>query len=199
MTDHPPDRVRLPWVNGAKMLAMEKWAQNLMRDDDLSRGAIRVAWALQFAFHSKEGNKRGACWETKETLAARAGMTAKAVQGGLAELDKAGHIIRTEQTIGGKEMRVIYPCFNQSVQDRPKRAARGGLPKGVSGKARAAEKRSARGSEVETPRGSEGQYAGGSEVHTPCIPEPNPGENPFQVQGVRIRARAVLLDDDLNF
>jgi hypothetical protein len=157
-----------------------------------------IARALQFAFHSTEGKKRGACWEKNPTIAKRAGMTAKAVQNCLSELDENGHIIRAGEPFRGKSYRVIYPCFNREIEALPKRERSGGLPKGVSGRARAAEKRSEMCTEAQTPTCTEPQSIGGTEVQTPRILEDNPGENPIPVQGVRTGARTVVLDDDLD-
>lgn len=112
----------LTWVPKDKAWAMEMWSANVWKDVRISKGELRLAWALTFTFHSTE--KR--CWETNATIAKRAGVSVEAVRNDLKALEKHGHILRRDEYVRGAMLRVIRPVFNRDVQNQAPRQRRGG-------------------------------------------------------------------------
>jgi hypothetical protein len=95
---------RLYWPKDGKPKAMDEWSQVVMASG-ASRKALKVAWVLSFAFNSDDG----ACWEWKQNLAPRGGMTRQAFKDGLTELERLCLITRRREMRGTKLMTVIYP------------------------------------------------------------------------------------------
>jgi hypothetical protein len=84
---------------------MDGWSQVVMASD-ASKKALKVAWVLSNAFNSDDG----ACFEKKETLAQRGGLSRQAFKDGLTELEKLRLITRCRELRYGKWMTVIYPA-----------------------------------------------------------------------------------------
>lgn len=174
-----PEITRLTWLDGDKMKAMEAWAQNVMADTEVSKLALRVAWALMFAFNSK---KNTGCWKTKAEIGGMAGISPSAVADALALLEKLGHIVRTREPRDGSEklLRIIYPTINRAVQDKPVRQRRGGVAKGVNTRRIVGPG----GPEVQHPWGAEGEDPGVLRVST-HVSRIDPGKIQETGQGVR--------------
>lgn len=128
-------RARLIWAPGKKPAAIEIWLSNVASDESVSCGALRTAIVLSFAFNATTGG----CWQTKSTMAKSVRVSQSSIKQGLKELDDGGHILRTDEPIRGKLMRVVYPVFNPEIELQEPRARRGGVPKGVNPRQRSAE------------------------------------------------------------
>ena len=126
---------RLMWEPGEKASALEGWVLNVLSDNRLSCGALRIATLLSLRFNSQNG----ACWLRKTKMAAAVKVSVSSIKQGLGELEKAGHILRVQEVIRDKSMRVIYPVLNGDIEDQTPRARRGGVPTGVNPRERAAE------------------------------------------------------------
>lgn len=203
MTDQiAPELVQ--WPKDKKWDHMEGWAQNLMRDPDLSKAAVKVAWALAFAFNRDTGQ----CWQTIPTIARTINLSGSYVTDALKELEQGGYIIRRREWVEyeQKKLRVFLPARlfdpDRAAAKSAPRKARGGVPKGVNPREIAERKRqaeAAKGCSTSAPIPTDFQLPDPTDVQHPCILEDNPRENPFQVQGVSTGARTVILDDDLDF
>ncbi|MCJ2085845.1 hypothetical protein MKK88_07545 [Methylobacterium sp. E-005] len=128
-------RTPLTWAPGKKPIAMQGWLLNVASDKRVSCGALRTALVLSFGFNATNGG----CWQTKSTMAKSAAVSTSSIKQGLAELETSGHILRIEEPIRGRPMRVIYPVLNSEIEQQEPRARRGGVSKGVNPKQRAAE------------------------------------------------------------
>jgi hypothetical protein len=135
----------LTWAPGKKPAAMQDWLLNVASDKRVSCGALRTAVVLSFGFNATTGG----CWQTKSTMAKSAAVSTSSVKQGLSELEISGHILRIEEPIRGKPMRVIYPVLNPEIEQQEPRARRGGVPKGVNPRQRAAAKAAHKGGEAE--------------------------------------------------
>lgn len=157
-----PDRLRVTWLAGKKPGAMDSWSKSIMGDQDLSRGAIRVAWALTFSFNSDDGYS----WETKAKIAKRVSLSVSTVKNVLNELDSRGHIERSEKAVyGNRKMRVIWPCYTRLLAEQLPRKRKGGVAKGVNPR----QIRARRGTDFQSPKGTDGQFGRGTDVQSPCI------------------------------
>ena len=125
----------LTWAPGKKPIAMQSWLLNVASDKRVSCGALRTAVVLSFGFNATNGG----CWQTKSTMAKSAAVSTSSIKQGLSELEISGHILRIEEPIRGKPMRVIYPVLNSEIEQQEPRTRRGGVSKGVNPRQRAAE------------------------------------------------------------
>lgn len=128
-------RTPLMWAPGKKPSAMQDWLLNVASDKRVSCGALRTAVVLSFGFNATTGG----CWQTKSTMAKSAAVSTSSIKQGLSELEISGHILRIEEPIRGKPMRVIYPVLNSEIEHQEPRTRRGGVSKGVNPRQRAAE------------------------------------------------------------
>lgn len=124
------------WSKAQRHTAHGLWSFNVMADQRCSRRALVVAWALSFYFNAQDGK----AWPKKATLAKRVGLSESSVASALGDLEKYGHISRTTEIRNKKRVRIILPMWNRGVGNQPKRAARGGVPKGVDPKFRSLER-----------------------------------------------------------
>ena len=78
-------------------------------------------------------------------------VSVSSIKQGLAELDAQGHILRTQEDVRGRDLRVVRPVFNPEIELQEPRARRGGVPKGVNPRRRSAENatRGTKGAKVE--------------------------------------------------
>ncbi|MCJ2086226.1 hypothetical protein MKK88_09490 [Methylobacterium sp. E-005] len=134
----------LTWAPGKKPIAMQSWLLNVASDKRVSCGALRTALVLSFGFNATNGG----CWQTKSTMAKSAAVSTSSIKQGLSELETSGHILRIEEPIRGRPMRVIYPVLNPEIEHQEPRARRGGVPKGVNPRQRAAAKAAPKAGEV---------------------------------------------------
>ncbi len=123
---------------------MQNWLLNVASDEEMSLGALRVAIVLSFGFNATTGG----CWQTKSTMAKSVKISVSSIKQSLKELDDGGHILRVNEPIRDKPMRVIYPAFNPEIERQEPRARRGGVPKGVNPRRRVAEKAARNSDEV---------------------------------------------------
>ena len=144
--DADKSRDRFTWEPGQKPAAMQTWFLNTLSDIRLSRGALRTAGILMFGFNATTG----ACWQRKTKMAESAGVSVSTIKQGLAKLEATGHILRVQEPIRGRAMRVIYPVLNPEIEEQERRARRGGVPKGVSPQQRATENAARKAGEVRT-------------------------------------------------
>jgi len=114
---------------------MQDWLLNVVSDKRVSCGALRTAVVLSFGFNATSGG----CWQTKSTMAKSVAVSTSSIKQGLAELEICGHILRIEEPIRGRPMRVIYPVLNSEIEQQEPRTRRGGVSKGVNPRQRAAE------------------------------------------------------------
>jgi hypothetical protein len=103
---------RITWEKGRKSEAMEEWSDKVMACN-LSRKAVKAAWALTFRFNSVDG----ACFERKSKLAERASLSKQAFKDALTELEKKQLITRQKEARSGKTLTVIYPAFPDVTND----------------------------------------------------------------------------------
>ncbi len=187
-----PEIIRLTWAGDEKMKIMEPWAQNVMADTEVSKPALRVAWALMFYFNSKQNI---GCWKTNKKIGEMAGIGSSAVADALALLEKLGHIERTQEPRdhSGKLFRIVYPTLNRAVQDKPARQRRGGVAKGVNTRRittlegpEGQDRATGMGPEVQDPWGPEGQEGGVLTLRT-HVSRIDHGKIQEAVQGVRTR------------
>jgi hypothetical protein len=123
------------WAPGQKPAAVQAWLLNVASDQRVSCGALRTAVVLAFGFNATTGG----CWQSKPTMAKSVKKSVSSIKHGLAELDRDVHILRTQEDIRGQDLRVIYPVLNPEIELQEPRARRGGVPKGVDPRRRAAE------------------------------------------------------------
>jgi hypothetical protein len=163
-------RKPLTWAPGKKPGAMQDWLLNVASDENVSCGALRTAIVLSFAFNATTGG----CWQTKSTMAKAVKVSVSSIKQGLAELDAQGHILRAQEDVRGRDLRVIHPVFNPEIKLQEPRARRGGVPKGVDPRRRAAENAVRNGGETE----AESAALAPAEVSPASQPAPEPEPAP---------------------
>jgi hypothetical protein len=173
-------RTPLTWAPGKKPSAMAAWLLNVASDENISCGALRTAVVLGFAFNATTGG----CWQTKSTMAKSVRVSVSGIKQGLAELDALGHILRAQEDVRGRDLRVIYPVLNPEIKLQEPRARRGGVPKGVDPRRRAAEKAARTGDE---PKAKSVMPTPAEVLLTPQ-PSPEPAPAPSLVADATISA-----------
>ncbi|XYD12652.1 hypothetical protein R1A27_34485 (plasmid) [Methylobacterium sp. NMS12] len=151
---------------------MQDWLLNVASDENISCGALRTAIVLSFGFNATTGG----CWQTKSTMAKSVRVSVSGIKQGLAELDTLGHILRAQEDVRGRDLRVIYPVLNPEIKLQEPRARRGGVPKGVDPRRRAAENAARTGDDPKA-KSVAPTHAEASPTPQP-IPEPAPVLNP---------------------
>lgn len=165
-------RTPLTWAPGKKPPAMQDWLLNVASDQRTSLGALRAAIVLSFGFNATTGG----CWQTKSTMAKSVNRSPSSIKQSLKELNDCGHILRADEDIRGRDLRVIHPVLNPEIKLQKPQARRGGVPKGVDPRRRAAENAARTGDEAK----AKSVVPMPAEVlPTPRpIPEPEPGPSP---------------------
>lgn len=101
-----------PKGGDGKRLGIELWSESVLRDPDLSRAAVRVAWGLTFRL-----DNQARTFERRELLAKRVNLKGNTVDKALKQLRDRGHILTRSEMVafengGSRRLTVTRPCFS---------------------------------------------------------------------------------------